>query len=47
MATTATPAAGSNTGGDTLPGFFYALTAYLLWGALPLYLKMVAVSIHI
>lgn len=27
---------------DTLPGFFYALTAYLLWGALPLYLKMVA-----
>jgi chloramphenicol-sensitive protein RarD len=28
--------------GDTLPGFFYALVAYLLWGALPLYLKMVA-----
>jgi chloramphenicol-sensitive protein RarD len=27
---------------DTLAGFLYALTAYLLWGALPLYLKLVA-----
>lgn len=26
-------------GGDTLPGFLYALTAYLLWGFLPLYMK--------
>ena len=30
------------TGGDTLPGFFYALTAYLLWGFLPLYMKALA-----
>jgi chloramphenicol-sensitive protein RarD len=27
---------------DTLAGFLYALAAYLLWGALPLYLKLVA-----
>jgi chloramphenicol-sensitive protein RarD len=27
---------------DTLGGFFYALTAYLLWGFLPLYMKAVA-----
>jgi chloramphenicol-sensitive protein RarD len=27
---------------DTLAGFLYALTAYLLWGGLPLYLKLVA-----
>jgi chloramphenicol-sensitive protein RarD len=27
---------------DTLAGFLYALTAYLLWGVLPLYLKLVA-----
>jgi chloramphenicol-sensitive protein RarD len=27
---------------DTLPGFLYALTAYLLWGVLPIYLKLVA-----
>lgn len=32
-------AAGS---GDTLPGFLYALTAYLLWGFLPLYMKALA-----
>ncbi len=28
--------------GDTLPGFLYALTAYLLWGFLPLYMKALA-----
>ena len=27
---------------DTLAGFLYALTAYLLWGGLPIYLKLVA-----
>jgi chloramphenicol-sensitive protein RarD len=27
---------------DTLAGFLYALTAYLIWGGLPLYLKAVA-----
>jgi chloramphenicol-sensitive protein RarD len=27
---------------DTMAGFLYALTAYLLWGGLPLYLKLVA-----
>jgi chloramphenicol-sensitive protein RarD len=27
---------------DTTAGFLYALTAYLLWGGLPLYLKLVA-----
>lgn len=27
---------------DTLPGFLYALSAYLLWGFLPLYLKALA-----
>ena len=28
--------------GDSLSGFFYALTAYLLWGFLPLYMKALA-----
>jgi chloramphenicol-sensitive protein RarD len=28
--------------GDTLPGFLYALSAYLLWGFLPLYMKALA-----
>lgn len=28
--------------GDTLKGFFYALGAYLFWGILPLYMKLVA-----
>jgi chloramphenicol-sensitive protein RarD len=28
--------------GDTLPGFLYALMAYLLWGFLPLYMKALA-----
>jgi chloramphenicol-sensitive protein RarD len=27
--------------GDTLPGFLYALSAYLIWGFLPLYMKLV------
>ncbi|MCV2870804.1 EamA family transporter RarD [Defluviimonas sp. WL0050] len=30
------------TTGDTLPGFFFALSAYLLWGFLPLYMKALA-----
>lgn len=29
-------------GGDSLSGFLYALTAYLLWGFLPLYMKAMA-----
>jgi chloramphenicol-sensitive protein RarD len=29
-------------GGDTLPGFLFALSAYLLWGFLPFYMKAVA-----
>ncbi|MBY0351384.1 EamA family transporter RarD [Tabrizicola sp.] len=29
-------------GGDSLPGFLFALTAYLLWGFLPLYMKALA-----
>jgi chloramphenicol-sensitive protein RarD len=29
-------------GGDSLSGFFFALTAYLLWGFLPLYMKALA-----
>ncbi|OXS99346.1 EamA family transporter [Notoacmeibacter marinus] len=28
--------------GDTLPGFLFALSAYLLWGFLPFYMKAVA-----
>lgn len=28
--------------GDTLKGFFFALAAYLFWGVLPLYLKLVS-----
>ncbi len=31
-----------STTGDTLPGFFFALSAYLLWGVLPLYMKALA-----
>ncbi|MBL0371192.1 EamA family transporter RarD [Rhizobium sp. KVB221] len=31
----------ANTNEDTLPGFLFALTAYLLWGVLPLYLHEV------
>lgn len=41
MATTEAAPKQHMSGGDTLPGFLYALTAYLLWGVLPLYLKMV------
>jgi chloramphenicol-sensitive protein RarD len=29
-------------GGDSLSGFFFALTAYLLWGFLPVYMKALA-----
>ena len=29
-------------GGESLPGFLFALTAYLLWGFLPLYMKALA-----
>lgn len=39
--TPALPRAGTTTG-DSLPGFLYALTAYLLWGFLPLYMKALA-----
>ena len=37
-----TPALPQTASGDTLPGFFYALSAYLLWGFLPFYMKAVA-----
>jgi chloramphenicol-sensitive protein RarD len=30
------------TSGDSLSGFFFALTAYLLWGFLPMYMKALA-----
>ncbi len=30
------------TGGDTLPGFLFALAAYVLWGFLPIYMKALA-----
>src|SRR5690606_8651678 len=36
---THTPA---DAGGDSLPGFLFALAAYLLWGFLPLYMKALA-----
>lgn len=35
-------AAPGATTGDSLPGVLYALTAYLLWGFLPLYMKALA-----
>ncbi|MCB2128731.1 MAG: EamA family transporter RarD [Rhodobacteraceae bacterium] len=38
---TKTPAP-ANTAEDTLPGFFFALSAYGLWGLLPLYMKALA-----
>jgi len=28
--------------GDTLPGFFFALAAYVMWGFLPFYMKLVS-----
>jgi chloramphenicol-sensitive protein RarD len=37
-----TDLAPSHRHGDTRAGFFYALSAYLLWGFLPLYMKLVA-----
>jgi chloramphenicol-sensitive protein RarD len=39
--TPALPRPGATTG-DSLSGFLYALTAYLLWGFLPLYMKALA-----
>lgn len=39
---TPTPAAPSARGADSLPGFLYALGAYVLWGFLPLYMKALA-----
>jgi chloramphenicol-sensitive protein RarD len=46
MSDTPTPprptAAMGATTGDSLAGFLYALTAYLLWGFLPLYMKALA-----
>ncbi|MFN4191862.1 MAG: EamA family transporter RarD [Tabrizicola sp.] len=42
MSDTPAPPRAAVTGGDTLPGFLYALTAYLLWGFLPLYMKALA-----
>jgi chloramphenicol-sensitive protein RarD len=36
-----TDSTSSVAGEDTLPGFLYALTAYLLWGVLPIYIKAV------
>lgn len=33
---------GQTDSGDSLSGFFYGLTAYLLWGFLPLYMKALA-----
>jgi chloramphenicol-sensitive protein RarD len=37
-----TGATSGATTGDSLPGFLYALTAYLMWGFLPLYMKALA-----
>ena len=37
-----TSATSGATTGDSLSGFLYALTAYLLWGFLPLYMKALA-----
>lgn len=42
MATTDTAPRAVIANEDTPAGFLYALTAYLLWGGLPLYLKLVA-----
>ncbi|MCG6857301.1 MAG: EamA family transporter RarD [Salaquimonas sp.] len=40
--TTTAPARTPTGSGDTREGFIYALSAYLLWGFLPLYMKAVA-----
>jgi chloramphenicol-sensitive protein RarD len=42
MRDTSAPARPTATSGDSLSGFLYALTAYLLWGFLPLYMKALA-----
>ncbi|MFN4201974.1 MAG: EamA family transporter RarD [Tabrizicola sp.] len=42
MSDTPAPPRAAVTGGDTLPGFLYALTAYMLWGFLPIYMKALA-----
>lgn len=42
MSETPAPPHPAASGGDTLPGFLYALTAYLLWGFLPIYMKVLA-----
>jgi chloramphenicol-sensitive protein RarD len=42
MSETPAPPPGAASSGDSLPGFLYALTAYLLWGFLPLYMKALA-----
>lgn len=42
MATTDSAQRATIANEDTLAGFLYALTAYLLWGGLPIYLKLVA-----
>lgn len=39
---TSHPSAPAAPQGDTLKGFFFALGAYLFWGFLPLYMKLVA-----
>jgi chloramphenicol-sensitive protein RarD len=36
------PSAAPVPSGDTLQGFLYALAAYLFWGVLPIYMKLVA-----
>jgi len=41
MANSDSTSAATVAGEDTLPGFLYALTAYLLWGVLPIYIKLV------
>jgi chloramphenicol-sensitive protein RarD len=42
MSDTNAPAPTAAAGGDTRQGFLFALSAYLLWGFLPLYMKAVA-----
>ena len=42
MSDTPAPPRPAAPAGDTLPGFLYALTAYVLWGFLPLYMKALA-----
>ena len=42
MSDTPAPPRPAATSGDSLSGFLFALTAYLLWGFLPLYMKALA-----